>query len=51
MLQIWIHVPSEREDKVTKEKKPLLESVIEKKSIINLVRFSALFFNGLPTHL
>jgi hypothetical protein len=30
-------VSSDREDKVTKEKKPLLESVIEKKSIVNLV--------------
>jgi putative membrane protein len=37
ILQIWIHVPFNREDKVTKEKKPVLECVIEKKSIINLV--------------
>jgi hypothetical protein len=36
-LQVWIHVPSTREDKVNGGHKPLLESVIEKKSIINLV--------------
>ena len=36
-VQVWIHVSSDREDKVTKQKKPLLESVIEKKSIVNLV--------------
>jgi ion channel-forming bestrophin family protein len=36
-LQVWIHVPATREDKVNGGHKPLLESVIEKKSIINLV--------------
>lgn len=37
-MMVWIHVPCTREDKDTKEKKPLLECVIEKKSIINLVQ-------------
>jgi hypothetical protein len=36
-LQVWIHAPSPRQDKVTKEQKLLLESLIEKKTIINLV--------------
>ena len=35
--QIWIHVPFERVDKATGKSKPLLEVVIEKKSMINLV--------------
>lgn len=35
---IWIHVPFERTDKATGEKKPHLQVVIEKKSMINLVQ-------------
>lgn len=37
-MMLWIHVPAYREDKVTNEKKPLLESVIEKRTVINLVQ-------------
>ena len=37
-FQIWIHVPFERTDKATGQKKPTLEVVIEKKSMVNLVR-------------
>jgi len=37
-MMVWIHVPSTREDKVKGGNKPLLETVIEKKSIINLVQ-------------
>ncbi|KAI0088809.1 UPF0187-domain-containing protein [Irpex rosettiformis] len=35
---IWIHVPFERVNKATGEKRPHLEVVIEKKSMINLVQ-------------
>ncbi|GJE93964.1 Bestrophin, RFP-TM, chloride channel-domain-containing protein [Phanerochaete sordida] len=35
---IWIHVPFERVDKDTGEKKPYLQVVIEKKSMISLVQ-------------
>ncbi|KIP01661.1 hypothetical protein PHLGIDRAFT_340523 [Phlebiopsis gigantea 11061_1 CR5-6] len=35
---IWIHVPFERTDKATGQKKPTLEVVIEKKSMVNLVQ-------------
>ncbi|GJE86689.1 Bestrophin, RFP-TM, chloride channel-domain-containing protein [Phanerochaete sordida] len=35
---IWIHVPFDRVDKATGEKKPHLQVVIEKKSMINLVQ-------------
>ncbi|KAI0937620.1 hypothetical protein AcW1_001543 [Taiwanofungus camphoratus] len=35
---IWIHVPSERADKDTQERKWTLSAVIEKKSMINLVQ-------------
>lgn len=38
LYQIWIHVPSDRTDKNTGEKKPILQVVLEKKSMINLVR-------------
>jgi putative membrane protein len=37
-MNIWLHVPNQRVDKVTKEKLPVVEAVIEKKSIINLVQ-------------
>ena len=37
-LQIWIHVPFERTDKKTGERKSTLEIVIEKKSMVNLVQ-------------
>jgi len=38
-MMLWIHVPASREDnKVIKEKQPLLASVIEKRTIINLVQ-------------
>lgn len=36
--QIWIHVPFERKDKETGEAKPILRVVLDKKSMINLVR-------------
>lgn len=36
-FQIWIHVPTERVNKATNQPKPLLQVVIEKKSMINLV--------------
>ncbi|KAJ3519224.1 hypothetical protein NM688_g9332 [Phlebia brevispora] len=35
---IWIHVPFDRVDKATGQKKPTLQVVIEKKSMINLVQ-------------
>jgi predicted membrane chloride channel (bestrophin family) len=37
-MAVWIHVPFKRVDSETKETKPILESVIEKKSIINLIQ-------------
>lgn len=36
-FQIWIHVPMDRVNKATNQPKPLLQVVIEKKSMINLV--------------
>ncbi|KAI0076497.1 UPF0187-domain-containing protein [Panus rudis PR-1116 ss-1] len=35
---IWIHVPFERTDKTTGEKKPMLEVMIEKKTMVNLIQ-------------
>jgi predicted membrane chloride channel (bestrophin family) len=37
-MNIWVHVPHERVDKVTKEKVPTIKVVVEKKSMINLVQ-------------
>lgn len=37
-LQIWIHVPFDRVDKTTNQKRPMLRVIIEKKSMVNLVR-------------
>ncbi|KZP04173.1 UPF0187-domain-containing protein [Athelia psychrophila] len=37
-MMIWIHIPSSREVKGTKEMKPIVEIAIEKKSMINLVQ-------------
>lgn len=37
-LQIWIHVPNERLDKGQNKVQTTLESVIEKKTMINLVQ-------------
>ncbi|EMD31931.1 hypothetical protein CERSUDRAFT_119262 [Gelatoporia subvermispora B] len=35
---IWIHVPTDRIDKISKERQSTLRAVIEKKSMINLVQ-------------
>ncbi|CAL1709226.1 unnamed protein product [Somion occarium] len=35
---IWLHVPFDRVDKATGNKKPMLEVMIEKKSMINLIQ-------------
>ncbi|KAI0776370.1 Bestrophin, RFP-TM, chloride channel-domain-containing protein [Irpex lacteus] len=43
---IWIHVPFDRVNKATGEKRPHLEVVIEKKSMINLVQAYSVAVKG-----
>ena len=37
-MKIWVHVPFERIDKKTNESIPTLQTIIEKKSMVNLVQ-------------
>jgi hypothetical protein len=35
--QIWLHVPNDRETKGLQQKQTVVQSIVEKKSMINLV--------------
>ena len=39
--QVWLHVPNDRENKGLQQKQTVVQSIIEKKSMINLVSYES----------